>query len=102
MLSPPRYCYPHKKRSDILFNFLRNGLPRLRSHRNKKVIIVGAGISGLTAGYLLKKAGHKVIILEASNRAGGRIQTYRSLILALHPARVDLSNQKWPDKRDEP
>ena len=50
----------------------------MRSRRKrKKVIIVGAGISGLTAGYLLKKAGHKVVILEASNRAGGRIQTYR-------------------------
>ena len=49
-----------------------------RKKKNKKVIIVGAGISGLTAGYLLKKAGHKVVILEASNRAGGRIQTYRS------------------------
>ena len=65
----------------MLFNFLRQGLPGTEKNRKgKKVIIVGAGISGLTAGYLLKKAGHNVVILEASNRAGGRIQTYRSLI----------------------
>ena len=63
----------------MLFNFLRQGLPE-RNSKGKKIIIVGAGISGLTAGYLLKKAGHNVVILEASNRAGGRIQTYRSLI----------------------
>ena len=76
-----RYCYPHKKRSDMLFNFLRQGLPGIEKNRKgKKVIIVGAGISGLTAGYLLKKAGHNVVILEASSRAGGRIQTYRSSI----------------------
>ena len=31
-----RYCYPHKKRSDILFNFLRNGLPRIQHRRKKK------------------------------------------------------------------
>ena len=74
----PRYCYPHRKRSDVLFNFLRDGLPPKWSQRKrKKVIIVGAGIAGLTAGYLLKEAGHQVVILEASNMVGGRIQTYR-------------------------
>lgn len=39
------------------------------------VIIIGAGASGLYLGYILKKQGLRVRILEASKRAGGRIRT---------------------------
>ena len=42
-----------------------------------KVTIVGAGVSGLCAGYHLKKAGLNVRILEASSRVGGRVVTFR-------------------------
>jgi len=40
-----------------------------------KVLIVGAGIAGLTASYRLKQAGVPVDIIEARNRVGGRIQS---------------------------
>lgn len=43
----------------------------------KRVVILGAGIAGLTAGYELGKAGYEVILLEAKNRAGGRSYTVR-------------------------
>jgi monoamine oxidase len=39
------------------------------------VVIVGAGLTGLTTAYELRKAGVDAIILEASAYAGGRIQT---------------------------
>lgn len=42
-----------------------------------EIIIIGAGIAGLTAAYELGKAGKKVIILEARGRTGGRIHTSR-------------------------
>jgi monoamine oxidase len=59
-----------------LLETLRGGLPS-PSGRPRHVVIVGAGIAGLTAGLLLKEAGHRVTILEARNRLGGRIYTYR-------------------------
>jgi monoamine oxidase len=39
------------------------------------ICIVGAGLSGLTLAYLLAQKNIKSIILEASSRLGGRIQT---------------------------
>lgn len=39
-------------------------------------IIIGAGLSGLVTGYLLKKEGIPFKILEARNRVGGRINTF--------------------------
>ncbi len=43
----------------------------------KKIIIIGAGMAGLSAGYELTQLGHDVTILEARSRPGGRVQTLR-------------------------
>ena len=48
-----------------------------RGVRTKKVIIVGAGLAGLAAGYELTQSGHDVTILEAQSRPGGRVLTLR-------------------------
>ena len=37
----------------------------------KKIIIIGSGIGGLTAGNLLAKKGNKVTIFEAHSMPGG-------------------------------
>jgi len=48
------------------------------TYRNgKKVIILGAGIAGMTAAYELGLAGYDCIVLEARARSGGRIWSVR-------------------------
>ncbi len=37
-----------------------------------KVIVVGAGLAGLTAAWNLRQRGHDPVVLEARNRVGGR------------------------------
>ena len=51
--------------------------------KSRKVLILGAGISGLTAAYELNRKGYAVQVLEASFRAGGRNMTVR------HGSRID-------------
>lgn len=51
--------------------------PAAVSAKSKKVLIVGAGLSGLVAAYELDKSGHDVVILEPQNRIGGRVLTLR-------------------------
>jgi len=40
-----------------------------------QVIVVGAGIAGLTAAYHLQNNGVDVVVLESSSRVGGRMVT---------------------------
>ncbi len=59
-------------------NVIRNGIqPEFKEGQPKKVIIVGAGMAGLVAGYELKRAGHTPVILEGQQRVGGRVYTLR-------------------------
>jgi monoamine oxidase len=53
------------------------GPPDLPPGNGQRVVILGAGIAGLTAAYELNKAGYEVVILEAQGRAGGRSYTVR-------------------------
>ncbi len=48
-----------------------------REHSTADVVVVGAGMAGVTAARALAAGGARVIVLEATNRVGGRVQTVR-------------------------
>nr|XP_058133883.1 LOW QUALITY PROTEIN: L-amino-acid oxidase-like [Dasypus novemcinctus] len=43
----------------------------------KSIVVIGAGMAGLTIAKTLQDAGHQVTVLEASGHVGGRIETHR-------------------------
>ncbi|MYA30841.1 MAG: NAD(P)-binding protein [Gammaproteobacteria bacterium] len=46
---------------------------RARARESADVIVIGAGLSGLNAAWILSEAGADVLVLEGSNRIGGRV-----------------------------
>ncbi len=74
-----------------------NKLSTRRGER-KKVLIIGAGMAGMSAGIELIGQGHDVTILEGRMRAGGRVQTLRSpLAPGLY---ADLGAARIPENHD--
>jgi monoamine oxidase len=53
-------------------------LKRIReaNHGKKHVVILGSGMAGMVAAYELLSLGHRVDVIEASERAGGRVRTH--------------------------
>lgn len=43
----------------------------------QRVIVIGAGLAGLTAAFELERHGHRTVVLEARPRPGGRVHTMR-------------------------
>jgi len=65
------------------FGFINTGALKLEASKSphfnksekKKVVVIGAGMSGLATARQLKSFGHEVIVVEGRDRIGGRVCT---------------------------
>ncbi|MCD4536295.1 protoporphyrinogen oxidase [Nocardioides sp. cx-169] len=63
---------------------------------HSRVIVVGAGVAGLTAAHDLSAAGHDVLVLEAAPRTGGKILRHEVAGVA-----VDVGAEAMLNRRPE-
>ncbi len=54
------------------------GFSRRPGAAGKRVVVVGAGFSGLACAHELKSAGYDVTVIEARNRIGGRVLSFNA------------------------
>ncbi len=47
----------------------------MMSNMQQKIVVIGAGLSGLYSAFLLQGLGYDVVIVEARDRVGGRTFT---------------------------
>jgi len=60
------------------------------------VVVIGAGLGGLTAGAILARAGRKVLIIERSNSVGGAASSYKSGDLFIEGSLQETSDPHDP------
>ena len=65
-------------------------------NREDKIIILGAGLAGLMAGYKLSQAGYKVILLEKESQVGGLGRTikYKDYLFDFSAHRFHSNNEE--------
>jgi glycine/D-amino acid oxidase-like deaminating enzyme/nitrite reductase/ring-hydroxylating ferredoxin subunit len=73
--------------------------PKLEEDTDTDIVVVGGGISGITAGYLLATAGFRVVLLEAGTLLGGTTGHTTAKITAQHDLIYDeLIKQEGNEK----
>src|SRR6185312_774417 len=60
------------------------------------VVVIGAGLGGLTTGAILAREGRKVLVIERSNSVGGAASSYKSGELFVEGSLHETSDPQHP------
>ena len=69
--------HPSKYSTADYLRLMTKGVGKVPPNESKEIGIIGGGMAGLVAGWLLKEAGHEIRLYEANKVVGGRIKTLR-------------------------
>ena len=61
------------------------------------VVVIGAGLGGLTAGAILARAGRNVLVIERSNSVGGAASSYKVGDLFVEGSMHETSDPRDPN-----
>jgi len=79
-------------------SYPRSIYPELLEELSIDVVIIGAGITGLTSAYLLKKSGYKVAVLEKHTVGGGTTGRTTGKVTSQHNLVYhDIQKRMGPD-----
>ena len=73
----------------------KTNFPTLKENINTEIAIVGGGITGVTAAYLLAKSGRKVVLLEAGTISGGTTGDSTGNLYSMIDKRLHHIQSKW-------
>ena len=67
------------KKTGVITSIISFSSPSIFSSStdDKRIIVIGAGLAGLSCAYELDRAGYNVLLIEARSRPGGRVSTFR-------------------------
>lgn len=68
----------------------------MKKRLKEKIVLLGAGLAGLSAGYFLVRNGYKVVIIEKEKQVGGLAKTIK-----YQGYRFDLGGHRWFSKSKE-
>ena len=72
-----------------------SNFPALKENLETDIAIIGGGITGITAAYLLARSGKKVVLLEAGTISGGTTGDSTGNLYAMVDKRLHHIQSKW-------
>jgi heterodisulfide reductase subunit A-like polyferredoxin len=72
--------------------FQSSELPEAPKKVNRRILIAGAGLGGLSAGYELSQRGYQVQVVDARGRLGGQRSSVQAVSVRAQPGFISVDS----------